>query len=134
LLGGRVGQFVGFTLDEVAEAVAPVQAAVPARCRRAGLRLRGGLISDATDVDHHGFAGRTEVFKNVADPLEIVQRDVIANVFVRRQQYRLALARADLKRPDPGVEIVRRQLAFEVLQTGLPEVLGHAVRRSVINS
>jgi hypothetical protein len=66
------------------------------------------------------------VYKNIPDSFKVVQRDVIANVFIGSEQNGATLIRLELKGSNPGVEVFGRKLTLQVLQTGLPGVLGHS--------
>lgn len=126
LLSGGKRQFIGFALDEIAETITSVKTGFQG-CSllpvAPGLRF---CVTGAADIDYDGFAGRTKVFEDVPDSLQVIHRNVITNIFIGGEQGSAVLACLDLQGTNPGIEIVGRKLTFQVVNAGFPVDLGHS--------
>jgi hypothetical protein len=71
------------------------------------------------------FPAGAKMLENVADPFEVVKRNVIANILIGRREHGLVPARLDLQRANPGVEFLGRQLLLKEFQASFPVLLGH---------
>ena len=131
LLSGRNRQFIGLALDEIAETITSVKAGFQG-CSllpvAPGLRF---CVTGAADIDYDGFAGRTKVFEDVPDSLQVIHRNVITNIFIGGEQGSAVLACLDLQGTNPGIEIVGRKLTFQVVDAGFPVTLGHSKCQNV---
>ncbi len=69
------------------------------------------------------------MFKNISNSFQVIQRNVVTDIFVGSKKYRSAFFRLELQRSNPGVQVFSRKLALKMLQAGLPIVLGHLEKR-----
>ena len=140
LTGGRTGQLVGLTLDEILEGIVHVGVALvvwlglvfglvfPAlgrvihRIDTTGRRPgdRDGMRAIADIKTQGGSVGSAQLVDDAVDPEQVLVAYPVQNKAVRCIQGQSIVTQLRLKRPDPHAEFCRGQLILQPVKALLP--------------